>query len=55
MASLVVTDGPFLEAKEYLGGYYLIDCENKERAIELRLPRHLRTPRSRVWASKCGK
>jgi hypothetical protein len=32
---LVVTDGPFLELKEYLGGFYLIDCENKERAIEL--------------------
>jgi hypothetical protein len=30
-----VTDGPFLEAKEYLGGFYLIDCENRERAIEL--------------------
>ena len=32
---VTVTDGPFLEAKEYLGGFYLIDCENKERAIEL--------------------
>ncbi|ATY09085.1 hypothetical protein CU254_00210 [Amycolatopsis sp. AA4] len=31
----VVTDGPFLEAKEFLGGYYLIDVESKERAIEL--------------------
>lgn len=31
----VVTDGPYLEAKEHLGGFYLIDCENKERAIEL--------------------
>lgn len=31
----VVSDGPFLEAKEFLGGFYLIDCENKERAIEL--------------------
>jgi hypothetical protein len=31
----VVTDGPFLEAKEYLGGFYLIDCEDKDRAIEL--------------------
>src|ERR1700684_2011278 len=31
----VVTDGPFVEFKEYLGGFYLIDCENKERAIEL--------------------
>lgn len=30
-----VTDGPFLESKEYLGGFYLIDCENKQRAIEL--------------------
>ena len=31
----VVTDGPFLEAKEHLGGFYLIDCEDKDRAIEL--------------------
>jgi hypothetical protein len=31
----VVTDGPYLEAKEHLGGFYLIDCENKERALEL--------------------
>ena len=30
-----VTDGPFLESKEYLGGFYLVDCESKERAIEL--------------------
>ena len=30
-----VTDGPFIESKEYLGGFYLIDCEDKERAIEL--------------------
>src|ERR1700735_4116109 len=30
-----VTDGPLLESKEYLGGFYLIDCVNKERAIEL--------------------
>jgi hypothetical protein len=30
-----VTDGPFLEAKEYLGGFYLIDVEDKARAIEL--------------------
>jgi hypothetical protein len=31
----VVTDGPFAEAKEYLAGYYLVDCDSKERAIEL--------------------
>ncbi|MGN9836707.1 YciI family protein [Nonomuraea sp. H19] len=30
-----VTDGPFLEAKEFMGGYYLVDCESRERAIEL--------------------
>ena len=31
----VVTDGPFVESKEYLGGFYLIDCESRERAVEL--------------------
>ncbi len=31
----VVTDGPFLEAKEHMGGYYLVDCESRERAIDL--------------------
>jgi hypothetical protein len=31
----VVTDGPYLEAKEHLGGFYLIDCESKDRANEL--------------------
>ena len=31
----VVTDGPYLEAKEHLGGFYLIDCEDRDRAIDL--------------------
>lgn len=30
-----VTDGPFLEAKEYLAGYYLVDCETVEEAVEI--------------------
>ena len=30
-----VTDGPFLEAKEFLAGYYLLECETPERAYEL--------------------
>jgi hypothetical protein len=30
-----VTDGPYLEAKEYFGGYYLVECEGRERALEL--------------------
>src|ERR1700727_832166 len=29
------TDGPYLEAKEFLGGFYLVDCDSRERAIEL--------------------
>ena len=34
------TDGPFAEVKEYLAGFYLVDCENIDRAIEhaARLP-----------------
>jgi len=31
----VVTDGPFPEAKEFLAGYWLIDVESEERAIEI--------------------
>jgi hypothetical protein len=30
-----VTDGPYVEAKEFLAGYYAVDCESLERAIEL--------------------
>jgi hypothetical protein len=29
-----VTDGPFAEAKEIIGGYWLIDVKSKEEAIE---------------------
>ena len=31
----VVTDGPFAETKEVLGGFYLLDCETLEEAAEL--------------------
>jgi len=34
-----VTDGPFSEAKEVVGGYWLIQVKSKEEAIE--------------WASRC--
>jgi hypothetical protein len=30
-----VTDGPFAEAKEFFCGYYIVDCESQERALEL--------------------
>ncbi len=32
--SIETTDGPFAETKEQLGGYYLIDCETLDDAIE---------------------
>jgi hypothetical protein len=31
----VVTDGPFPESKEFLAGYWLVDVESEERAIEI--------------------
>jgi hypothetical protein len=36
---LVVTDGPFAETTEQLGGYYLIDVDDLDQALE--------------WARKC--
>jgi len=35
----VVTDGPFTEAKEVLGGYWMIDVKSREEAI--------------AWAKRC--
>ena len=35
----VVTDGPFTESKEVLGGYWMIDVKSRDEAI--------------AWASKC--
>ena len=29
----VITDGPFAETKEQLGGYYLLDCANLDEAL----------------------
>jgi hypothetical protein len=30
-----VTDGPFAEAKELIGGFALLQCKSKEEAVEL--------------------
>jgi hypothetical protein len=30
----IVTDGPFAESKEQLGGFCLLDCENLDEALE---------------------
>jgi hypothetical protein len=35
----IVTDGPFAETKEVLGGYWMIDVKSREEAI--------------AWAKKC--
>ncbi|WP_067180189.1 YciI family protein [Microtetraspora niveoalba] len=34
-ASPVVTDGPFPETKEFLIGWWIVDCETPERAVDL--------------------
>jgi hypothetical protein len=31
----IVTDGPYLEAKEHLASYYLLDVESEQRALEI--------------------
>ncbi len=31
---MTVTDGPFIEAKEHIGGFALIEVKSKEEAIE---------------------
>jgi len=31
----VVTDGPYLESKEYLASFFVLDCESLDRALEL--------------------
>jgi hypothetical protein len=30
-----ITDGPFAEAKEHMGGYLIVECETPERATEI--------------------
>jgi hypothetical protein len=30
----LVTDGPFAETKEQLGGFYLLECNDRDEAIE---------------------
>ena len=33
----VISDGPFAETKEQLGGYHLIECKNREEAVSIAL------------------
>ena len=30
-----VTDGPFAETKEQLGGFYIVNCQNLDEALEI--------------------
>lgn len=34
-AAPAVTDGPFPETKEFLAGFWIVDCEGPERAVEI--------------------
>jgi len=31
----MVTDGPFIESKEVMGGFYILDCRDLDEALEL--------------------
>ncbi|MFD5029157.1 YciI family protein [Streptomyces sp. NPDC058220] len=31
----LVTEGPYPETKEFLAGYWIVDCDSAERAVEL--------------------
>jgi len=42
---VTVTDGPFAEAKEQVVGYCIVDCESRDRAIEIAI----RWPDARRW------
>ena len=33
--SPIVTDGPFAETKEAVGGFYVVDCSGRDEAVEL--------------------
>ena len=32
---MMTTDGPFAEVKEHLAGFFLVDCESMDRAVEI--------------------
>lgn len=34
-AETIVMDGPFAEVKEHLAGFYLVDCDSEQRAVEI--------------------
>ncbi|MGO7983508.1 YciI family protein, partial [Rhizobium johnstonii] len=34
-AGPVASDGPFVEAKEWFGGYYIVDVASFDRAVEI--------------------
>jgi hypothetical protein len=31
---VLITDGPFAETKEQLGGYFILDCKDLDEALE---------------------
>ncbi|MBO0655520.1 MULTISPECIES: YciI family protein [Streptomyces] len=33
--ALAVTDGPFADSKEQMAGYFVVDCDSMDRAVEI--------------------
>lgn len=42
---VLTADGPFAETKEQVGGYYIIECENIDEAIEVAS----KIPAAKTW------
>jgi hypothetical protein len=42
----VITDGPFTEAKELIGGFFLLNCQTREEALK-----HARDCPAAEWAT----
>ena len=49
--SRAVTDGPFLETKEIVGGYFLIECPSEAEALEWakKFPAFFNVQARQVW------
>ena len=43
----MTADGPFAEVKEHLAGFYLVDCESTDRAVQIAA--RSRTPCGGWW------
>jgi hypothetical protein len=49
----IVTDGPFLESKEFLGGFWVLDFDNHQQALEIATEASRRCNR-RIEVRRCA-